>query len=182
MRAHAQGQRSALAARQAALRARYAEHPREALARKSARTAAAGIPPSDSVHGEVEVGNGYDSWVRFGVDRQVGGSHDAPNPGDLLCAALAACQDATIRMIADVLGVRLVDLEVQVSGELDVRGCLVAAPGVRVGFEALRCEVSITADEGTDRMRLDVLAEAAERLCVVGDSLRAGVEVETTVR
>jgi uncharacterized OsmC-like protein len=111
----------------------------------------------------------------------VGGLHDAPNPGDLLCAALAACQDGTIRMIANQLGVELNRLEVEVTGELDVRGCLGIDRGVRVGFEALQCEVELTAADGTDPRRLQALLTAAERFCVNLDTLRAGIEVNTSI-
>jgi uncharacterized OsmC-like protein len=105
--------------------------------RKSVRTSAARVAASDPFHGEVEIGHGYGTSLRFGLDRQIGGLHDAPNPGDPLGAALAACQDGAIRMIANLLGVELSALEAKVSGELDVRGCLGADPDVRVGFDAL---------------------------------------------
>jgi uncharacterized OsmC-like protein len=166
--------------RQAPLRALYAESPQEALTRKSARTSAASVPASDPFHGEVEVGQGYGASLRFGLDRYIGGMHDAPNPGDLLCAALAACEDGTIRMIANLLGVELTELEVEVSGELDVRGCLGVDPDVRVGFEALECKVHLAAVEGTDPRRLEALVAAAERFCVNLDTLRGGIEVTTT--
>jgi uncharacterized OsmC-like protein len=163
--------------RQAALRAHYANSPSDALTHKSARTSAAGAAASDPFHGEVEVGQGYGTSIRFGLDRTVGGLHDAPNPGDLLCAALAACEDGTIRMVANLLHVELTRLEVEVTGDLDVRGCLGAHPDVRVGFEALDCTVRITAAEGTDPKRLEALAAAAERFCVNLDTLRGGIEV-----
>ena len=133
----------------------------------------------DPFHGEVEIGDGHGASLRFGLDRSVGGLHDAPNPGDLLCAALAACEDGTIRMIANLLGVELIGLEVEVNGELDVRGCLAADAGVRVGFDALACNVRLAAVEGTDRKRLDALVAAAERYCVNQDTLRGGIEVTT---
>jgi len=150
-----------------------------ALTRKTARTSAARIPAGDPFHGEVEIGDGHGASLRFGLDRSVGGLHDAPNPGDLLCAALAACEDGTIRMIANLLGVELIGLEVEVTGELDVRGCLAADVGVRVGFDALACNVRLAAAEGTDRKRLDALLAAAERYCVNQDTLRGGIEVTT---
>lgn len=37
----------------------------------------------------------------------IGGDHDAPSAGDMLCSALAACMDSMIRMVADHLGVTL---------------------------------------------------------------------------
>ena len=166
--------------RQVPLRALYAERPEAALTRKSARTTSAEIAATDPFHGEVEVGSGYGTSLRFGLDRYVGGLHDAPNPGDLLCAALAACQDGAIRMIANLLGVKLAELEVEVTGELDARGCLGADRDVRVGFEALECRVTLRAEEGADQRRVQTVIAAAERFCVNLDTLRSGLEVTTT--
>jgi uncharacterized OsmC-like protein len=171
---------SAVAARQAPLRVAYAKNPQRALTRKTARTSATRISANDPFHGEVEIGEGFDVSLVFGLDRHVGGLNDAPNPGDLLCAALAACQDGAIRMVANLLGVELTALEVEVSGELDVRGCLGVDADVRVGFDALTCGVRLAAAEGTDRRRLDLLIDAAERCCVNLDSLRGGLDVVTT--
>ena len=112
---------SIVAVRQAPLRRLYAAHPGEALTTKKARTSAGRIPAGDPFHGEVAIGERHGTSLRFGVDSHVGGLHDAPNVGDLLCAALAACTDGAIRMLAELLGVRLTALEVDVSGELDVR-------------------------------------------------------------
>jgi hypothetical protein len=69
-------------------------------------------------------------------------------------------------MIAGLLEIELTELEVQVSGELDVRGCLAADPDVRVGFESLDCHVHLQAADGTSPARLDRLLAAAERYCV----------------
>ncbi|MGV0797464.1 OsmC family protein [Mycolicibacterium elephantis] len=171
---------SIVSERQEPVRRLYADSPLEALTLKAARTSAARIPPSDPFHGEVEIGTGYGVSLRFGLDRHVGGLHDAPNPGDLLCAALAACADGSIRMVADLLGVRLTALEVEVSGELDVRGCLNIDRSVRVGFESLTCTVHLAADETTDQKRLDALVAAAERACVNLDTLRGGLKVTIT--
>jgi uncharacterized OsmC-like protein len=168
---------SVVGERQTPLRALYAQSPQQALALKSARTSAAQVEASDPFHGEVEVGHGYGTSLRFGIDSHVGGLEDAPNPGDLLCAALAACQDGAIRMIANLLEVELSELEVEVSGELDVRGCLAADPDVRIGFDTLECNVHLRAVEGTNPQRLGALIAAAERFCVNLDTLRAGTEV-----
>jgi uncharacterized OsmC-like protein len=173
---------STVAVRQAPLRVAYAKDPQQALTHKSARTSANRVAACDPFHGEVEIGDGYDATLHFGLDRHVGGLNDAPNPGDLLCAALAACQDGAIRMVANLLGVELTTLEVEVSGELDVRGCLGVDAGVRVGFEALDCRVRLAAAEGTDPRRVDLLIDAAERCCVNLDSLRGGLEVVTNAQ
>ncbi|MPZ46769.1 MAG: hypothetical protein GEV05_25980 [Betaproteobacteria bacterium] len=67
----------------------------------------------------------------------------------MLCAALAACEHATIRMIADVLGVTLERLDVEVTGTVDVRGCLAIDRQLRVGFPSLECRVDLAVAPGT---------------------------------
>ncbi len=168
---------SRVAARQEPLRHAYEYRPREALTSKTARTSSGRVPATDPFHGEVEVGEGYGTFVRFGLDRNVGGLHDAPNPGDLLCAALAACADGTIRMVADLLGIELVDLRVEVGGDVDVRGCLDVDHTVKVGFDALECRIRVRAPEGTPPARLRALVAAGERFCVNLETLRNGIEV-----
>ena len=171
---------SVIARNQAPLRQQYQDRPSEALTRKTARTSSANIAATDPFHGEVEIGDGYGSYLRFGLDRYVGGLHDAPNPGDLMCAALATCNDGAIRMVANLLGVQLTVLEVEVTGELDVRGCLLIDNDVRVGFEKLSCRVRLEAADGTPRRKLEALVVAAERVCVNLDTLRRGIEVDVT--
>lgn len=106
----------------------------------------------DPFHGVVVPANGTDAPVQFGIHRAVGGFHDNPNPGDLLCAALAACLDSTLRMIADHRGIRLETLEVKVTAECDVRGCLRLDGSVPVGFQRMRCGVRLdTVDHATKR-------------------------------
>jgi uncharacterized OsmC-like protein len=115
-----------------------------------------------------------------GTYRGVGGLHDIPNPGQLLCATLAACQDSSIRIVADILDIELVSVEVQVDGEVDLRGTLAVDPAVRVGFRSMRCRARLAAAPGTDDHRLAALVSSAERSCVVLDTLRRGVPVETS--
>lgn len=173
-----------LAERQAPLRARYAQHPAAAAIVKRARTGPA--DGRDPFHGAVVADNAADPgspygvvW-RYGVDEAVGGLHDAPNPGELLCAALAACADASVRMIADLLRVQLDELEVEVTGELDVRGTLDVDRSVAVGFQRLAMTIWVRAAPETPQGRIDRLAAAAERACVVLDTLRRGVPVDIT--
>jgi len=176
MRAAASG--SAVKENQAPLRALYVEQPERAMTTKWARASATRIPATDPFHGEVEIGRGYETTLDYGLDRAVGGLGDLPNPGDILCAALAACEDGTIRMVADLLGVELEQLEVEVSAELDVRGALGVDPDVSVGFEALDCRVALRTATGTDPRRVEQLRAAAERFCVNLATLRTGVAVE----
>jgi uncharacterized OsmC-like protein len=169
------GSISPLAQRQAALRERYRAHPGEARIRKRACTA--WTDSDDAVHGSVLAGDGYGVAWAFGIDRAVGGDHDAPNPADMLCAALAACEHATIRMIADVLGVALERLDVEVTGTVDVRGCLAVDRQVPIGFSSLECQVDVAVAPGTDPRLCEKLRAGAEASCINLETLRGGVPV-----
>ena len=82
--------------RQDPLCARYRDVPAEARITDRARTQR-GLE-SDPFHGQVVPGSeDYGLEWPFGIHRAVGGYHDAPNPGDLPCAALAAARYAARR-------------------------------------------------------------------------------------
>lgn len=167
-------------ARQQPLRDRYKVAPAEAVITDHARTIK-GVE-TDPFHGTVMPGSqDYGVVWPFGIHRAVGGDHDGPNPGDLLCAALAACLDSTIRIIANRLAITLVSLEVDVTAVVDVRGTLVVDRAVPVGFQTMRCHVNIQAAEGTDPGLVEKLLAAAEYSCVNLQTLRSGVAVELGV-
>jgi len=166
-----------VAQRQGPLRARYRSVPAEAWITDGARTASA--CGEDPFHGNVVPANGSDAPLRFGLHRAVGGFHDYPNPGDLLSAALAACFDSTLRMVADHLGIRLKSLNVEVTAECDVRGCLQVDPAVPVGFQHMLCRVRLEPTDATDENKTRMLVAVAENCCVVLQTLRNGVSVQT---
>ena len=164
--------------RQQPLRQKYLDSP--AAARITDRGRTDGGVTTDPFHGFVIPGSqDYGITWPFGIHHAVGGYHDAPNPGDLLCAALAACLDSTLRIVAARLGVRLISLEVDVTADVDVRGTLMLDRSVPVGFQGMRCAVRLRAAEGTDVTLVQKLVTAAEQSCVNLQTLRAGVPVET---
>lgn len=166
--------------RQLPLYDRYEDAPEEATITDRAKTTDG--TETDPFHGVIEPGSqDYGVAWGFGIHSAVGGFHDAPNPGDVLCAALAACLDSTTRIVAARLGVTLERLEVDVSADVDVRGTLVVERDVPVGFQSMRCHVDIQAEEGTDPERVTQLVEAAEYSCVNLQTLRGGVDVATSV-
>ena len=162
--------------RQAPLRERYARVPGEAWISDGARTINA--CDGDSFHGSVVPANGDDAPLRFGIHQAVGGFHDYPNPGDLLSAALAACFDSTLRMVAEHLGIRLESVRVEATAECDVRGCLQVDPAVPVGFQHMLCRVQLQPGNAIDENKMRMLVAVAENCCVVLQTLRNGVAVE----
>jgi uncharacterized OsmC-like protein len=163
---------------QTPLRAQYKASPQAAMVTDHARTT--GADPGDPFHSTVEPMPGCGAVLPVGVHRAIGGLHDAPTPGDILCAALAACQDSAVRIVANLLGVELEFLSVEVTADCDVRGAMAIDKSVPVGFQAMRCKVRLRAKEGTDAGLLEKLRVASERCCVVQQTLRNPPPVETT--
>ncbi len=164
--------------RQDGLRKLYVEQPGDAWITDRGRTTWAW--PDDPVHVRGVPGSrDYGVALEVGLHRAVGGLHDAPNPGDLLCLALATCMDSVLRMLAARHGLELRHLEVDVNADVDVRGTLRVAPDVPVGFQAMRCHVRLETGPEVDAALLRRLVSAAERSCVNLATLRAGVPIET---
>jgi uncharacterized OsmC-like protein len=164
--------------RQATLRAKIARDPAEAISTKRVRSAPSAN--TDAVHGTVyAVDHEGCSWA-YGIDESVGGFDDLPNPGHLLCAALAACLDSAIRMIADNAGVTIEHLSVDVVGDADVRGCLAIDRDVRPGFRKIDCRVDLRLAPESDPRWAGRLIDKAERLCVTLDTLRNGVPISVS--
>lgn len=133
-------------------------------------------------HGNVFIGQDeVGTEVGFGIHKAVGGFSDALNPGDMLCAALAACLDSTIRIIASRFGVKLKSLEVEVRAEVDVRGTLRVERSVPVGFRKISCDVRLRPSAITPAFVIKKLAAGAEKSCVNLQTLLGGVEVETNL-
>ena len=160
------------------LKAKYKEAPGSAMVIDHARTA--GEVASDPFHSKVEPMDGCGISIPVGVHAAVGGLHDAPTPGDLLCAALAACQDSAVRMVANILGVELIELEVRVTAAADVRGAMAMDASVPVGFQSMTCDVRLKVKDGTPPDLLQKLQVAAERCCVVQQTLKAPPPVKTS--
>ena len=160
---------------QAPLRAAYAKHPDQALVVDAAWTE--GGDSLDPMFGRVHFGSATTASVDYGVHGAIGGTHIAPVPGDLLCAALASCQESSLRMVANVLGVRILELKVGVRATVDVRGTLGMSTSTPVGFQSMQVSVHLVPDPDTRPLRLSQLIRAAERSCVVLQTLRSGVNI-----
>lgn len=160
------------------LRKQYKKSPEKAWVVDYARTT--GKNASDPFHSTVEPMLDSGVVIPVGVHHAVGGLHDAPTPGDILCAALASCQDSTVRMVANILGIELEFVDVEVKAEVDVRGTMAIEQLVPVGFQSISCKVRIGAKEGTNLKLLSKLQEAAEHCCVVQQTLRTPPPIDTT--
>ncbi len=160
------------------LKAQYKDKPEYAIVVDHARTS--GEIASDPFHSKVEPMDGCGVSVPIGVHAALGGYHDAPTPGDMLCAALAACQDSAIRMVANLMGIELLELEVRVTASVDVRGTMAIDRTVPVGFQAMSCDVRMKVKEGTLPKQVERLQVVAQKCCVVQQTLKSPPLVKTT--
>ena len=117
---------------------------------------------------------------KSGAHAAVGGVGDVPCSGDLVLAALAACQEITLRMVAANMGIDLEALDVSVEGDWDPRGTLAMGKEFPIGLTAIRCHTKVTIAGDERGERAERLLRSAERYCVVLNTLRAGVPVEST--
>src|SRR5207302_427401 len=108
-----------------------------------------------------------------------GGVGDVPCSADLLLGALVACQEVTLRMVAAAMGIELQSVHIEASGTMDFRGTLGMSKDVRVGLTHIRCSTHVVVRDDGRPDRAARLLENAERYCVVLDTLRSGVPVQS---
>lgn len=104
----------------------------------------------------------------------LGGTDSAPDPVELLLASLASCVAIGLVTQSAKRGVELRDFEIDVEGDLDVRGYL-GDEGVRPGFTAIRYTVRLDAD--AERGVVDEIVRTVERTSPMFDNISNGVPV-----
>jgi uncharacterized OsmC-like protein len=166
-------------ARQAPLRQAYADDPASAPRTLRVRGGAADL--GDPLHVTVTPDSVPGVEFRSGAHRAVGGDDDAPCSADILLAALAACQEVTLRMVAANMGIALEELEVTVEGDWDPRGTLAMGREYPVGLTAVRAHTRVVVAKDERGERAERLLRSAERYCVILSTLREGVPVESTI-
>lgn len=164
--------------RQMPLRQQYHDTPDAAWVYDHARTLDTQVSADHPIHGHVVCGEDIPLDIPVSVHKAVGGESDFPCPGELLAAALAGCLDTAIRMIANLKEIRLSHLEVQVSLGADVRGALMTGDSVPVGFQNAHLKVNLRTECGMSEQHLNALIDAAERSCVILQTLRAPPSVQ----
>lgn len=162
---------------QAPLRLQYKVNPEKALVTDRASTCSE--DNSDPFHATVYPMPSSGESLPVGVHQALGGLHEAPTPGDILCAAMASCLDSSLRMVANAFGISLVKLTVDVTGEVDVRGTMMIDPDVPVGFQHMACTVKLQAVEGTDPAAIGKLCKIAEHCCVILQTLQHTPSIQT---
>jgi uncharacterized OsmC-like protein len=160
---------------QAPIKEEYRRHPDRARTRDAVQS----LPSDLRDPRRVRVGRtGPQAFaIDIGVHRGVGGDGTLPCSGDVLAAALAACQELSVRMVAANMGVELEDVRVEVVGSTDLRGALGLDRQAKVGLDRLEVRTHVKV-RGGDPERARRLLEAAERYCAILDTLRHPPDIQ----
>jgi len=113
--------------------------------------------------------DGFTGPIRAGLHPATGGDGSDACSGDLLLQALLACLGVTLRSVATAMSVDLADVELQATATFDASGTLGVDRSAPVGVSQI--EVEIAAATTVEDDVIDRLLTAAERYCVVGQSL-----------
>jgi len=80
------------------------------------------------------------------------GQNTAPNPQELLMAALNACLSVGYAANAAAMGITVHSLEIETEGELDLRGFLGLDPTVNPGYDTVGYVVRLRTDASRERI------------------------------
>lgn len=102
--------------------------------------------------------------------------HDkAPNPGEYLLNALAACVTTSLVYHAAARGIEIEQVETKIEGEIDVRGFLGLDESVRKGFQNIRITLAVQADVTDEQLK--EIAGLGQGFSPVFDSIANGVPI-----
>lgn len=77
---------------------------------------------------------------------EVFGSNAAANPQELLLAAVGSCMAVVYALNAATMGIEIHQLEIELSGVLDLRGPFGLDPAIPPGFPEVACKVHLRTD------------------------------------
>jgi uncharacterized OsmC-like protein len=137
---------------------------------------AAGKQSDAPISCSVDIGRAV---YRAQAHKGVGGEGTSACSGDLLLGALAACAQVTCQMVASAMGIPTEQIQVEVEGDLDLRGTLGIAKDVPVGFESIKLHFNIAAPRATSE-QLAALRQKTEQFCVVMQTLIQPPRIETS--
>ncbi len=134
---------------------------------------------TDGLRSEVEI-----RQHRLAADepRSLGGFDSAPNPVELILAALGTCQEITYRAYATALGIPLDSVSVELSGDIDLRGFFAVDETVRSGYQNISGTVNLQSSASEEQLRK--LSAVVNAHCPVLDILtnKVPVSLELAIR
>lgn len=112
-----------------------------------------------------------------GLHPAAGGDGSQACSGEMLLEALVACAGVTLSAVATAMGIELRSAAIEASGTMDFRGTLGVDRSVPVGITAIQMQFSLDSDASIDQ--LTKLVQLTERYCVIFQTLKNAVQVES---
>jgi len=109
----------------------------------------------------------------------LGGADAAPNPVEVLLSALAGCVTAGIATNAEMFGVPIDAMEIELEADVDARGMLGHDKSVRNGVTDIRYTVTIQSPASEAQVRR--CKETIDRKSPVRDTLANPVNITSTL-
>jgi uncharacterized OsmC-like protein len=106
------------------------------------------------------------------------GQNQAPNAGEFLLHALAACLTGTIAYHAAARGIVLDSLECTIEGDLDLYGFLGLDSNVRPGYDQIRVAIKVAGDfDDSQLVELDSLTRFSPVRDIVSNPVPIAIDV-----
>jgi len=110
----------------------------------------------------------------------LGGTDQGPNPVEYLLAALGGCINVLVVSFAEQFDVDVLDVNVQLEGDIDPDGFLGKNPDVRVGYEEIRYTIDI--ESNSPQENIEALITHVEKVCPVKDTLKGTRVINTEAK
>ena len=138
---------------------------------------------SESRPGPITMGNGEkvarDHLILADEPEEILGSNEAPNPQELLMAALNACMTVGYVAGAAKRNIKLSKLEIETKGTLDLRGFFALSDNVPPGYPSIEYVVRI-AGEATAEQFAEIHAEV-QSTSPNFDNLARAIRIDATL-
>lgn len=116
--------------------------------------------------------------IEGGEPEALAGYNSGPNATEAALHALATCLSTTLIYHAAAHGIKIDELQLEIEGDLDLRGFLAISDDVRRGFQNIRVNFTITADHPAEKIR--EVCEMAQKYSPVFDIVTNRVPVSAT--
>ncbi|MHA1410483.1 MAG: OsmC family protein [Candidatus Odinarchaeia archaeon] len=110
---------------------------------------------------------------------ELGGENTAPNPIELVLAALGNCQAITYVAYSIAMRIPIKDVRVLVKGYIDLQGFFGVDDSVDPGFYEIFYETTIVSDQPKER--IEQLVAAVESHCPVLDILSRPIKINNEI-
>lgn len=166
--------KDALKALQTPLKQHYQSTPDSAIAELHAE----GIVDFDELSCRVSILQNNGTEIIAGLHPKAGGDGSHACSGEILLQALVTCAGTTLAAVSTAMGLEIRSAHISATGRMDFRGTLGVDRSVPVGLT--RVELSFRLDSDVAPELLDKLIQLTERYCVVLQTMKSGVTVNTT--